>query len=108
MVEAHVARIADASGKHGGVVQQRIVASLKDFAFDQLSFDLVAAGDGLDLRTHIAGRGRQVPQELDLNVNLNGFDALVDLALRVQLGLARAKEHAQQKLAPNPTKGARL
>ena len=103
MLESHAARIADESGQDRGAVQKRIVESLKDFAFDDLSFDLVNSGKGIDLKTHVAGKGRSIQQELDLTVNLHGFDELVDLAVGAKLGL----ERAQRRLVPRQTKRQR-
>ena len=65
----------------------RILGSLRDFAFTELSFDFVPAGDDLTLRVQCAGKGRAVPQELDVTVNFHGFDDAVDLAVGAKLGL---------------------
>ena len=91
MLETHVASAASA-GEYQGIVKQQIIDSLKDFVFRELTFDLIARGASLDLRTHLTGKGRTVPQELSLDINLNGFDALVDIALDAKLGLDRANE----------------
>jgi hypothetical protein len=104
LLEQHVAAGAaatdDAAGDYQDVVKQRIVDSLADFAYEQLTFDLLAQDGHLTLRTHAVGKGRTVPQELDLELNLNGFDELVETALDVKLGVDNAKRRLAGVLAP--------
>ncbi len=97
MLEQHVASIGGAAaGDNSNLVRQRIVESLKDFGFTALTFDLVAHDGQLDLRSHVVGKGRKVPQELDLRVNLNGIDELLDMALDAKLGVDRARQRLQR------------
>lgn len=101
LLEDHVAvSAASGAGEYQDLVKQRIVDSLKDFAYDQLTFDLVTQDGHVTLRTHVVGKGRTVPQGLDLNVNLNGFDELVEVALDLKLGVDNAKRRMERALAP--------
>lgn len=47
---------------------------------------------------HAAGQGRKVPQQLELDVNLHGFDAAVDTALALKLGLDEARRRLDDKV----------
>ncbi|MEM7205346.1 MAG: YdbH domain-containing protein [Planctomycetota bacterium] len=82
MLTSYAAPIAAqaANEQQREVVQERIVDSLRNFAFTVLGIVLERRPEDLTLRVRLAGKGRDVPQELDLNVNLHGVDALVDLA----------------------------
>ncbi len=71
-------------------VMERVAASLKDFLYSALDVELVPRGEDLALRTHLVGRGRANAQEIDLNLNVNGFDALVDMAVSMELGMGHA------------------
>jgi len=104
----HVSSIAAATG-HEKVVQQRLVEALKDFSFSVLDFRIEPdagdpdAGDkGVTLRVHAVGQGTKVPQQLDLEVNLHGFDTAVDTAIALKLGLDRAKQRLGRKADPQP------
>jgi len=103
VVRQHARRVAQAAGRDvQGAVEDRIVSALKEFAFDDLRFELVPApADATSpptttLRVHVAGKGRHVPQELDLDVNFNGFDSVVDLVLATKLGIDRAAARLRQ------------
>jgi hypothetical protein len=96
---------AVSAGGPGGVdynqlVQQRVVESLQDFAFEALTFDMIPRGDDLTLRVHTKGKGRRTPQELDLTVNFNGFDDFIDLAIGMKLGIDEAKREALEEIFP--------
>jgi hypothetical protein len=105
LVETYVAKPAAAqAGAYSGLVEQRIVGSLQDFAFRKLEFDLVPRDGDLDLKIRIAGKGRTEPQELDLNLNLNGFDALVEVALDTYFMLDRLRRGVADTTEPAPTK----
>jgi hypothetical protein len=103
LIRQHVEQIA-ASTSLDASVQQRLVAALKEFAFTVLDFriDPDAEGDGVTLRVHTAGQGRRVPQELDVSVNLHGFDTAVDTAIALKLGLDRAKDRVAHKIDERP------
>ncbi|MDO8348923.1 MAG: YdbH domain-containing protein [Planctomycetota bacterium] len=99
----HVSSVAAATD-HPTVVQQRLVEALKEFSYSVLDFRIVpdAGGAGVTLRVHAAGQGRKVPQQLDLEVNLHGFDAAVDTAIALKLGIDRAKERLGRKVDRQP------
>ena len=104
LVRQHAEQIAAAAG-HGNVVKERIVGALEEFEYDELEFriDPDAEGDGVTLRVHASGKGRKVPQQLELDVNLRGFDEAVDTALALKLGLDRAKRRLDDKIEGNPS-----
>jgi hypothetical protein len=52
----------------------------------------------VSLRVHAAGAGQQVPQQLALDINVYGFDTMVDTAIAVQLGLDRAKQDLSDRI----------
>lgn len=99
LIRQHVEQIAATTG-HDNVVQERLVGALEDFAYRMLDFRIEpgAGGDGVTLRVHTAGQGRKVPQQIDLAVNLHGFDAAVDTALAIKLGLDRAQRRLDDKI----------
>lgn len=65
-------------------VRDRLVAALQDFAFSRLVIELVSQPDGVSARVETTGVGRTgpQPQEVDLNLNMNGFDQLVNAAIQ--------------------------
>ena len=79
--------IAQSGVEFDGVVRERIVESVKDFEFSTLTFDFLPSAEDVTLRVRTAGRGRKVPQELDMTVNFNGFNDLVAVALAVSTGI---------------------
>lgn len=99
MIRQHIEQIAASTGQ-GAVVQERLVAALKEFVFTVLDFRIEpdAAGDGVTLRVHAVGQGRQVPQPLDLDINLRGFDTAVDTAIAIKLGLDSKQRQVREKL----------
>jgi hypothetical protein len=106
MIREHAREVAAAS-EHRELVQERIVGALKKFSFDALDFRIVrsAAGEST-LQVHAAGKGLDVPQVLDLTVNLHGFDAALDTALALKLGLDRARDvgRAPPPASPDPSR----
>ena len=67
------------------MIENRIVGALEDFGYRTLEATIVRTEDGSLLRLVTAGRGRRVPQELDLSVNVTGFDNLINPAIRAWL-----------------------
>ena len=108
MIRQHVQQIAAATG-YDALVQERLVKALEEFTYTALDFhiDPDAGGEGVTLRVHATGEGRRVPQQLDLDVNLHGFDAAVDTAIAIKLGLDRVKDHMTDKIDHQP-KGTRV
>lgn len=106
LVREHARQIAAASGrgKQGNQVQERIVGALENFSYSALEFRVEpeASGPGVTLRVHLAGKGVEVPQELDLDVNFNGFDQALDLALATKLGLDRARRRLEGGISFGP------
>jgi len=102
-IRQHVRQIAVATG-HDAVVQDRLVAALREFGYTALEFRIEpdAVGDGVTLRVHAAGEGRNVPQRLDLDVNLHGFDTAVDTALAIKLGLDRSRQRIAHQIDDQP------
>ena len=91
MVTTYAGQIGG-EGDVGAMVQDRVVQALQDFQYEELSF-VVQLEDGepvLRVKTH--AQGRIVPQELHLEVNFRGVGPLVDLLMRTQLGMDRAKD----------------
>jgi len=74
------------------MVQDRIVQSLQDFQYQELSFVVEEEEDELVLRVRTHGEGRKVPQELHLDLNFTGIGDLIDVMLRTKVGLGRAKD----------------
>ncbi|HLQ36951.1 MAG TPA: hypothetical protein VK348_04060, partial [Planctomycetota bacterium] len=99
MIRQQVQQIAASTG-HDALVQERLVAALKDFVFSVLDFRLEpdAASDAVTLRVHAVGEGRQVPQPLDLEVNLRGFDQAVDTAIAIKLGMDSARRRIHPRV----------
>jgi hypothetical protein len=96
MLRQQVAQVVESTqSQHTKLLEDRLVNALKDFAYRELSFDLIPRDDGLTLQVHVAGKGRKVPQEIDLTARFHGFDQLVDLALDFQSGLTRAKDRVE-------------
>ncbi|MEO6594162.1 MAG: YdbH domain-containing protein [Planctomycetota bacterium] len=92
LVLHHVQQIAESTG-HDALVQARLVEALQEFAYTELDFRILpdAESHSVTLQVHAVGEGRRVPQQLDLKVNLHGFDTAVDTAMTIQLGLDRAR-----------------
>lgn len=117
LVRQHARAVARAAGKEvERAVEDRIVGAMKEFAFDELRFDLVATPasapppvddgtvaigngwpGGTTLRVHAAGKGLRVPQELSVDLNFHGFDQVVDLVRATRLGLDRAAKAARDR-----------
>lgn len=98
MIRQHVDQVAAATG-HDNVVKERLVGALEDFAYSALDFRIERDPAGaVTLRVHTSGKGRRVPQEITLDVNLRGFDAAVDTALAIKLGLDRARRRLDDKI----------
>jgi hypothetical protein len=96
MVSTYAGQIGG-EGEVGAMVQGRVVQALQDFQYQELSF-VVQLEEGepvLRVKTH--GQGRVVPQELHLEVNFRGVGPLVDLLMRTQLGMDRAKDKMLRK-----------
>lgn len=62
--------VAAAAAQSGGVVEERILGALADFAYRRLT---LAVGRDPQLRLELAGRGRRVPQELTIVLNVRGI-----------------------------------
>ena len=72
--------------RRGGVLHviglsldERISATLADFAYEQLSVTVRPPGTDPDIELAMRGRGQRVDQELDLNVNLRGVRDVVGM-----------------------------
>jgi hypothetical protein len=103
LIRQHVQQVAVATG-HDTLVQDRLVAALKEFRYSDLRFhiDRDDATGGVTLRVHVAGEGRVVPQQLDMDVNLHGFDTAIDTALALKLGFDRAKDRLDRRIEQAP------
>jgi hypothetical protein len=98
LIQQHAEQIAAASG-HGNVVKDRIVGALEEFEYSELEFRIERDPEGaVMLQVHAAGQGRKVPQQLELDVNLRGFDAAVDTALALKLGYDRARRQLDDRV----------
>ena len=73
------------------------MSDLKAFS-SHPAFELVPSRKGLTMRVSTRGAGRKNKQELNLTVNLNGFDEFVQLALDLKLGYDRARERATERI----------
>lgn len=93
-VEQIAARV---SPGHEELVKQRIFGSLRDFAFDILRLDVVAEDAAPMLAVHVKGKGREVPQELDVHVNVRGVQELLDLALDLNEAVERTREKVEKR-----------
>jgi hypothetical protein len=84
-------------------VQDRVIQALEDFSYDVLRFDLIPGNDGPVLRVYTKGRGRLPPQQEigGLTINVKRADSVLDLFLRLKLGLAQAGERLVQPKAGN-------
>ncbi len=82
--------------EYGALVTDRVVQALLDFSFDRLTFRFLRKGSGITLSANATGRGRKVPQGLDLTVNLNDIDRALRQALAVKLGLDRLKSRLER------------
>lgn len=103
LIRQQAEQIAAASG-HGNVVKERIVGALEEFAYSALEFRVEPEPDGgATLAVHAAGQGRKVPQQLELDVNLRGFDAAVDTAFALKLGIDHARRRLDDKVERRPT-----
>ncbi len=99
LLEAHVDQIARrVSPEHHELIKRRIFGALRDFAFERLAFDVLPHAEDLTLAVHLKGKGRRVPQELDLNVNLNGINSLLNLALDLKQGVDDTRSGIERKL----------
>lgn len=92
-IENTLDRFASTEGSQLPDVRDRIVRSLSDFAYNQLAIELIEIRDESPapsrtrstIRVHTRGKGREVPQEIDLTVNITGVDDLLDTMLRPAL-----------------------
>jgi hypothetical protein len=82
-------------------VQDRVIQALEDFSYDVLRFDLIPGNDGPVLRVYTKGRGRLPPQQEigGLTINVKRADSVLDLFLRLKLGMAQAGERLVQPKA---------
>lgn len=80
LLETLVADEAAAQG-YSQMIRDRLVRSLSDFCYRDLRFDIEPSKAGSNLRIRTVGKGRLVKQEVSLEVNLRGFDELLDPAL---------------------------
>ncbi len=77
------------------VVKERVVQALRNFEYSTLRFEIIQNEWNQTLRIKASGRGREIPaglknaQELDLTVNVNGFDTLIETALAMKLGIEK-------------------
>lgn len=106
LVRMHARRVAKSmrTGREREV-EDRLVDTLRNFAYTELSFEVAPNPEqSSTLRVHAAGKGVEVPQELDMNVNFNGFDQLVELAFGIKFGLDRARERVVDKARTQDSK----
>jgi len=82
-----------------GPVREKIIAALRDFAFQKLSVDLSRRGDRTTALTYLSGFGRhgEDPQGLNLTLDVNVQDSFLGLASRIA-AKGRIKESAQTAL----------
>ncbi len=74
---------------YNSLVETRIRGALRDFSFRTLSLRTAGRRGARVLTLHAVGRGRAVPQELDITFNVAGYQDLVDVALDTRASLAR-------------------
>lgn len=67
--------------EYGTVVRKRVAAALDDFRYSHLS--LLLRGQPGSARLRIQGTGHDVPQDLDLTLNVGGLQRLADQAFRL-------------------------
>ncbi|HLU39275.1 MAG TPA: hypothetical protein VK081_07805 [Planctomycetota bacterium] len=94
LVRQHARAAVESAGKDvQDAVEDRIVGTLEEFAFDELRFELVpSAGEGegaagTTLQVRVSGRGVRVAQELVLALDFAGFDAALASVLAAQARL---------------------
>jgi hypothetical protein len=57
----------------GGKLEERVLGTLADFAYRRLAIAVGQGGRDPQLRLELAGRGRRIPQELTVVLNLRGI-----------------------------------
>lgn len=67
----------------GEWIQRRVLAALADFEYRRFVLLLDDRQGTSRVRAHVLGRGRRMPQELDLTLNVRGVQPLLDQALRL-------------------------
>lgn len=70
-------------GRDDFPLHRRILAALSDFRYRRLALTLPRDRRNSRATLRVGGRGRVVPQTLDLTVNVRGIQKLVDAALRL-------------------------
>lgn len=66
----------------GSFLHRRVLAAIEDFEYRRLSLDVVGQGTR-HVRARVVGRGKRMPQELDVTLNFRGVQPLLDHALRL-------------------------
>jgi hypothetical protein len=86
MLDEHMPKVQGETD-YSEVVKDRMVRALRDFGYSTLKFEILRNGRDQTLRVTTIGKGRKVPQEMNLTVNFNGFDDAIHSALALKLGL---------------------
>lgn len=105
LVREHAGRVA-ATSEYGPVVEDRLIAALKEFRYRELAFRLdPGPEDDVTLHVRVAGQGVRVPQELVLDIDFRGFGQAIDLALAARAGLDRARGRLEAGIRGPPAGG---
>jgi hypothetical protein len=73
-----------AGGDRSDLIKDRLIGALVDFGYTKLSARILQERPPI-LRVETKGKGRKIPQELDLTLNVTGFDELINPGLRAWL-----------------------
>ncbi|MFA7235924.1 MAG: YdbH domain-containing protein [Phycisphaeraceae bacterium] len=99
MVERVLAEQLRDDDRINAAVRERIVRALQSFDYKLLSFVMWQRADGEQVMSvHVSGEGGEAKQGLDLTVNLTGYEDVMDLGLRLKLGLDRAADKGMKRL----------
>lgn len=66
----------------GSFIRRRVLAAIEDFEYRTLTMNISDEGTRR-LRARVVGRGKQMPQELDVTLNFRGVQPLLDHAVRL-------------------------
>jgi hypothetical protein len=73
-----------ADGDKSDLIKDRLIGALLDFGYKTLSVKILQRRSPI-LRVATQGKGRQIPQELDLTLNVSGYQDLINPGLRAWL-----------------------
>lgn len=67
---------------NGAFLRRRVLAAMEDFEYRTLTMNLSDEGTKR-VRARVVGRGKRMPQELDMTLNFRGVQPLLDHAVRL-------------------------